>query len=89
MRAVSKKRMKLVRERRKVLARIMGGPCEARLDGCTGRAEDPHEVLSRARGGSLIDPANILPVCRPCHEFITTHPKDATERGLLKARWPK
>lgn len=44
---------------------------------------DHHEVLTRARGGSPIDPANRLYVCRAMHEWITVHPLEAAELGLV------
>lgn len=49
------------------------------------RSVDLHEVLSRGRGGSITDEANILCVCRPCHDRIGHSPKQAEALGLLKA----
>ena len=51
---------------------------------CRRRAVDIHEPLTRARGGSILDPANTVAVCRTCHDWIHTHPKSATRLGLLK-----
>lgn len=62
-----------------------GTPCEARLSMCEGVGVTHHEVLSRARGGSPIDPANMLWICDACHFWTTTHPKEATELGLLRS----
>ena len=56
---------------------------------CQGRSVDCHEILSRARGGSILDDSNILCVCRACHTWITDHPAEATKLGLLKSRWGK
>lgn len=53
---------------------------------CTGRAEQGHELLSRARGGSITDPANIVGLCQKCHRWITEHPLEATELGLSRRR---
>lgn len=50
---------------------------------CQGVAVDVHEPLTRARGGSIVDPANMVPVCRVCHDWIHAHPTLATEVGLL------
>lgn len=50
--------------------------------GCRGFADDAHELLSRARGGSITDPSNIAPVSRDCHRFITEHPELAEAAGL-------
>jgi 5-methylcytosine-specific restriction endonuclease McrA len=46
-------------------------------------ATDAHEIVSRARGGSTTDPANIALLCRACHNWITTHPGGATDEGWL------
>lgn len=77
MRRVSPKRAKLNRERRKVVEAIVaerGEVCErCRMR----RATDPHEVLSRARGGSIVDPANIKILCRECHDLVTLGMDDA------------
>lgn len=46
---------------------------------------DKHEVLSRGRGGSPVDPENILCLCRECHAFITTNPEWAEATGMSRA----
>lgn len=46
---------------------------------------DLHEPLTRARGGSVLDPENTVAVCRPCHDWIHNHPAQATEIGLLRS----
>lgn len=50
--------------------------------GCTRQADDAHELLSRARGGSIVDPANIALLCREHHDWIGDHPADAAAMGL-------
>jgi hypothetical protein len=47
---------------------------------------DMHEILTRARGGSPIDPENILLLCRDCHHWVTTHETAARELGLVRGR---
>jgi 5-methylcytosine-specific restriction endonuclease McrA len=37
------------------------------------RPVDTHELLSRARGGSITDPANLALLCRRCHDAVTFH----------------
>lgn len=56
---------------------------------CCGASpsQDAHEIVTRARGGSILDPNNILALCRPCHEWIGNHPKDAQECGLIAPSW--
>jgi len=53
------------------------------------RSTDVHEVLSRARGGDILDPDNCVALCRDCHNFVTTHPKMAEEEGWLRHSWDK
>ena len=52
---------------------------------CTTRAVDIHEPLTRARGGSILDPANTVAICRSCHDWIHVNPAAATELGLLQS----
>lgn len=59
--------------------------CEAQLPVCWGRSFDVHEKLTRARGGPIDDPENLMAVCRPCHDWITVHPKEATERDWMRS----
>jgi hypothetical protein len=48
---------------------------------------DPHEPLTRARGGSIVDPDNIVIVCRNVHNWTHANPSLATEAGLLRSAW--
>jgi hypothetical protein len=82
MRAVSKKRARLLRERRKVTD-AMNPVCVR----CGARADDAHEILSRARGGSITDPANVVPLCRADHDWVTNNPRAAHAEGLSKHSW--
>lgn len=62
------------------------GPwCE--VPGCIRRADDGHEVLSRARGGSITDPANIRLVCRPHHDELTDEAGWGYRLGFLRHSW--
>jgi len=90
---VSKKRRKENATRRKVIEQVLETrkACEAgllirRVDGhhkCAGQPSDIHEPLTRARGGSIVDPSNMVVVCRPCHDWIHVNPAAATSVGLL------
>lgn len=51
------------------------------------RATDCHEVLTRARGGSITDPANFRYLGRKCHDWITTHPLEAHAEGYVIHSW--
>lgn len=81
IRQVSRKRAAENRIRAKLRASLIGQPCEAQLLGCAYTGTDWHERLSRARGGSITDEANRVWLCRPCHDYITTHPKWAETNG--------
>lgn len=83
MRAVSKKRAAELRKRRRIIERMKAdGPVLCAK--CGARADDIHELRSRARGGSITDPENCVPVCRPCHSWITEHPIEATAEGWMR-----
>jgi hypothetical protein len=99
MRAVSKKRARENRERRRVILDHFGrfprcAGCQPLRElgivtGCNGQADDAHEILSRARGGSITDPANILPLSRECHSFVTQNPAIAERAGLSRSAGPR
>ena len=62
--------------------------CEIQWDrGCTGRAVDGHEPLTRARLGSILDRSNVLLTCRYCHSSVHANPAEALDRGYLKSSW--
>lgn len=48
---------------------------------------DAHEVLTRARGGSITDPDNGIATCRSHHDWIHDHPVEAERLGLLAHSW--
>lgn len=90
-----KQRSAKKRARDEVRARVLldlllerGNACEALVeDECRHVANDGHEILTRGRGGDPTDPANILLVCRQCHDWIHANPAAATERGLLRSAY--
>lgn len=70
--------------RRQVLVRA-GARCEARFTShCTGVAEHLHHRRRRSQGGGDT-PANLVAVCRGCHEAIHGSPARAVAEGLLVA----
>lgn len=85
MRRVSKKRARVNRVRRKNLIAAFGPDPMCKFPGCFRWADDAHEVLSRARGGSVTDPANVAPLCRGHHDWVTTHPSEAEFLGLSRS----
>ena len=86
MRFRSKKMEATYRKRRSLVAQMLEEKpvCER----CSAaRSTDIHEVLSRARGGSILDPTNLVALCRPCHSWITVNPAAAHEEGWSKHSW--
>ena len=86
MRFRSKKMEAKYRERRSLVAQMLDEkPVCERCD--AARSTDIHEVLSRARGGSILDPENLVALCRQCHSFITQNPLVAHAEGWSKHSW--
>ncbi len=54
---------------------------------CTWKATEVHELLSRARGGSIVEDANVASLCHWCHGWVTENPRLATMAGLQRSRW--
>ena len=92
---VSDKRAKQNRERRAMADRLYPdrreGIVMCAVPWCTRPADDLHEPLTRARGGSITDEDNMVPLCRICHDLITFAPESelqwAYDLGLLKHSW--
>jgi 5-methylcytosine-specific restriction endonuclease McrA len=58
--------------------------------GKAGGILDPHEVLPRGRGGSITDPANVVIICRACHNWVTRHASTlAVDEGWSLPSWEK
>lgn len=55
---------------------------------CWGRST-VHEIISRARGGSIYDPENAVSACLKCHSWVHSNPALATELGLLRHSWDR
>ena len=90
--ARSRKRQQVMVERRALVARLLAEKphCEARIeDRCTRWSVDVHEIISRARGGSILDPANCMTLCRACHSFITDNPQWAYNAGFSRHSWER
>ena len=98
MRHRSKKKEAEYRLRRPLVERLLTerGWCEAcpvfaGYDGLVTyirkRAVDVHEIVRRSQGGSILDEANLMTVCRDCHRRIGNEPALAFELGLAKHAW--
>lgn len=83
---VSKKRAKENRLRAKVIAATW--PERPRCDcGCGRWADDVHEILSRARGGSITDRRNMAALARVCHDKVTNEDPLFYSLGLVVHSW--
>lgn len=51
------------------------------------RTQDIHELVNRSQGGSILDSANLIAICRKCHSRVTTNPKEAEILGLHLESW--
>ena len=81
----SVKRAKQEREYLKVRKSFLlsSQSCQAHLPNiCSRQVTDLHHMKGRI-GDLLTDPTFFLALCRPCHDWIHTHPKDARELDLL------
>lgn len=97
LKQVSKKRQELNRKRRTFVDEMLKDfrYCQVGVDiksvdeshWCQVRSVDVHEIKTRARGGSIIDRANCLAICRSCHDWIHRNPKQATDLGFLESQW--
>lgn len=86
MRRMSSKRAAEHRKRIAYLRSIDAD--QAMCERCNfARAVDCHERLTRARGGSITDPDNLVLLCRVCHDFVTTHPRQAHAEGFVVHSW--
>ena len=85
---VGKKRAAQIRERRAMLQAKYPGITLCEVPFCNRVADDAHEPLTRARGGSITDPENVRAVCRPHHDEITLEePGWAYDLGFLRHSW--
>jgi hypothetical protein len=94
---VSKRRSSKQRARREFVLEVLARHryCEAghlilSVDDrhrCQVYSTDVHEVKTRARGGDILDYANVKAVCRACHDWVHYHPAVATNLGLLASQY--
>lgn len=100
MRQRSKKQEAAYRQRRPLVARLLGErpwceacPVYAQHDGKVTYVRQPacdiHEVVRRSQGGSILDEDNLLAVCRSCHRRIDASPALAMDLGLLAPGWTR
>lgn len=73
LRQRSIKRQRLYVIRRRLVASILDEHPTCQFPACLQRSTEVHELLSRARGGSILDRANCVALCSAHHHAITTH----------------
>lgn len=76
-------------ERRRLVAEHLRLNPVCVYPGCGCDAADVHEPLTRARGGSIDDPSNMIGLCRRHHDYVHTHPAEAERAGLLRHSWER
>ena len=59
--------------------------CQAKLPGCGLKATEIHHKKGRV-DKDLTDNTEWMSVCRSCHQYIETHPVEATELGFRKSK---
>jgi hypothetical protein len=88
---VSSKRRAENRRRRAMVSELWPERPMCAWPDCARFADDVHEPLTRARGGSITDPGNAVPLCRPHHDHVTFTPEselgEAYLLGLLRHSW--
>lgn len=89
--AQSAKRKKLMGQRRRMLAEFFSDMCVASsfFPPVCGGAMDPHEPLTRGRGGSIVDPENLMWICRNHHDYFHAHPMEAEAFGFMLPSRPQ
>jgi hypothetical protein len=86
----SRKQQALYRQRGPFVAAMLTERPWCEVPNCTRPSEDVHEPLTRARGGSVLDPDNARCICRTHHrEIHDTEPAWAYELGFLRHSWDK
>lgn len=58
--------------------------CEATLHCCTQKSTDVHH--KKGRGKWYLVTSTWMSVCRSCHQWIETHPIEATEMGFRESK---
>lgn len=87
LRPVSKKRQAIMPERRELVRAILAVQPQCVKPGCYADAQDGHERKTRARGGSILSPTNVIGTCRHHNGELTMEPAWGYETGMLLHSW--
>jgi 5-methylcytosine-specific restriction endonuclease McrA len=82
----SKKTERTYRARRTLVEQLLAERPVCERCG-SARSTEVHELRSRARGGSILDPGNCVTFCHSCHHFVTVSPLTAAAEGWLLPSW--
>jgi hypothetical protein len=55
--------------------------CKLNLPGCFLKSTDVHHV--HRRGENYLNIKTWMALCRNCHQYVETHPKESREKGWL------
>lgn len=83
----SRKRRQETPLRQTLVASLLDERPVCEVPWCHNRSEHVHEPLTRARGGSILDPANCRAVCGAHHDEIHGEPDWAYQLGFLRHSW--
>lgn len=87
VRAVSRHRARENRDRTKMLREARIYPQKCAVPWCAQVGDSPHEPLTRARGGSITDPDNVVMICWFHNQELTLEPEWGYRLGLLRHSW--
>jgi hypothetical protein len=73
--------------RRELVGQVLAERPQCEFTACRARSQDCHEILTRARGGSILDRLNIVALCREHHDWVGAHQALAESMGLLRHSW--
>lgn len=85
----SEKMKATYKERRPLVERLLRERPRCQFEECNDRSTEIHEVVTRARGGSILDESNCMALCHDHHAYITVNPKWAQENGYMKHSWER
>lgn len=72
-----------IKNRKRVPVRDSYKVAHPRCERCRDRMWDVHEPWTKARGGPIDDPRNMMSVCRTCHDYIHQHNEESERNGWL------
>lgn len=79
--------LKIYKKERKAYLKLHPD-CAAKLNGCTGKANQVHHKKGRV-GKLFLDKKHWLGVCMNCHLKLEPNPNEAKEKGLSESRLKK